>query len=583
MAFEWTEIPESPSAGGNIVHVDPARPDDSGDGSTPETAKKTLLAGYNALTASAGSLLLLKRGGVWTDEALGDSSNKWHKSGASAEHPLWIAAYGDEEDERPKIRTNLGKYALSPQVGGPSSVDHLRVVSIDFECYKRNPDDPAFTNNGQTGQDGLWFGKAHEDILFEDCRFAFYSNNVVYPSSEANRINNVRFRRCIFDRGYPPINSDGNNLFVSGHTFDSNKLGDVLIEECIFWHGGWEETHSVHTTLERARRTRDLYLSEIAGARTIVGNLTADGCSGGLQCRTGGTIERNLSLDNPIGFSIGHSQTTFDFDAVVRYNVVLGGRNTRSSGEGSDATGRGFSLEPRITSLEMAENIVSMNTLQQGPIGFNFGDSLSAAQYQGCEVRDNIVHRWHRSGAGEAVRFERHSSRTVPLFAGSVFEDNVLHQPSGGYCISGAPGFTWPAGGALAPSGNTYRSANAAGEQHFYAGSPRSTAQLVAATGETGHSTDAPAWPDPDRTIATYMATRDLTGGGVDEFMALAVQNRKGAWDDAFTAAAVIDYIREGFGLAPLGDGAPPPPPPEPETEGAAVVTGGAFLAREVA
>lgn len=39
---------------------------------------------------------------------------------------------------------------------------------------------------------------------------------------------------------------------------------------------------------------------------------------------------------------------------------------------------------------------------------------------------------------------------------------------------------------------------------------------------------------------------------GLPEFMEGALENRLGSWDDRYTARAVVNYIREGFGLGPV-------------------------------
>src|SRR5262249_16416013 len=55
-------------------------------------------------------------------------------------------------------------------------------------------------------------------------------------------------------------------------------------------------------------------------------------------------------------------------------------------------------------------------------------------------------------------------------------------------------------------------------------------------------------FPDPDRSIATYNAS---IGGApsLDDFMLQARLQSKAYWRDQYTAKAVNDYIRAGFGL----------------------------------
>ena len=60
------------------------------------------------------------------------------------------------------------------------------------------------------------------------------------------------------------------------------------------------------------------------------------------------------------------------------------------------------------------------------------------------------------------------------------------------------------------------------------------------------------AYPDPDRTVASYNET---LGGpsSVEDFVAKALAQSRGNWDGRFTAQAFNAYIREGFGLPSEG------------------------------
>ena len=57
------------------------------------------------------------------------------------------------------------------------------------------------------------------------------------------------------------------------------------------------------------------------------------------------------------------------------------------------------------------------------------------------------------------------------------------------------------------------------------------------------------AFPDPGRTVGTYMA---FLGGQptFDAFLAAVRTQAKGHWDPALTAPAVNDYVRAGYGIA---------------------------------
>ena len=62
-------------------------------------------------------------------------------------------------------------------------------------------------------------------------------------------------------------------------------------------------------------------------------------------------------------------------------------------------------------------------------------------------------------------------------------------------------------------------------------------------------------WPDPNRTLKTYMQSLDYTVTSKDgfiEFFKEVKQQRKGNWSEKFTARALVNYYREGFGMKAL-------------------------------
>jgi hypothetical protein len=55
-------------------------------------------------------------------------------------------------------------------------------------------------------------------------------------------------------------------------------------------------------------------------------------------------------------------------------------------------------------------------------------------------------------------------------------------------------------------------------------------------------------FPDPGRTVPSYMGTLSLPAS-TEAFMLEARQQSKDRWRAEFTAAAVNDYLRAGFGM----------------------------------
>jgi len=60
--------------------------------------------------------------------------------------------------------------------------------------------------------------------------------------------------------------------------------------------------------------------------------------------------------------------------------------------------------------------------------------------------------------------------------------------------------------------------------------------------------TGAP-FPDPNRTVMAYDAAFGSGQGTIDDFLAAALQQEQGDWQQAYTARALVRYFQEGFGI----------------------------------
>ena len=77
-------------------------------------------------------------------------------------------------------------------------------------------------------------------------------------------------------------------------------------------------------------------------------------------------------------------------------------------------------------------------------------------------------------------------------------------------------------------------------------------AEWVVHVSETGSSITQVNFPDPERTIESYAQARGLnpTGyqDGLEKFLIEARKQSRFNWREEYSAYAVINYIREGFG-----------------------------------
>jgi hypothetical protein len=71
-----------------------------------------------------------------------------------------------------------------------------------------------------------------------------------------------------------------------------------------------------------------------------------------------------------------------------------------------------------------------------------------------------------------------------------------------------------------------------------------------------GTTSDPGPFPDPNRTIMSYDALQGGSGT-LDSFYAAIREQRRGNWDPAYTAEAVVPYFQEGFGIIELPPAVP--------------------------
>ena len=102
------------------------------------------------------------------------------------------------------------------------------------------------------------------------------------------------------------------------------------------------------------------------------------------------------------------------------------------------------------------------------------------------------------------------------------------------------------ASSACSYSNNKYYSTGPSNSWFQVTYSPRTHAQWLAATGETGSTSTPVTLVDPTRTLATYNAS--LGGAGTFEsFIARARQQSKGNWDARYGIDSLLAYFRAGY------------------------------------
>ena len=169
--------------------------------------------------------LLLKKGDVWTNEQIGC----FHQFGRSAREPLLISSYGS--GSRPLLKTD-GAGGICSVGGAGRGVDFVALVGIEFYAYTRDPSSRDFNASGvRREQSGGRFLNPNRWLLIEDCKFSFYTDNLVF---ELGPVQYVALRRNVIVDSYS-TSSHSQGLLA-------NNIISLLIEENVFDHNGWNES-----------------------------------------------------------------------------------------------------------------------------------------------------------------------------------------------------------------------------------------------------------------------------------------------------------------------------------------------------
>jgi hypothetical protein len=510
----WTIF--TPSNDTRTIYVSSSQGNDSNNGLTTSTPKRTIAAGKSLLRTTFPDWLLLKCGDTW-DESLGE----WEgKSGRSNAERMLISTYGT--GDRPLLRTgsSMGVELLNHN----NTSSHIAFVGIHFW---------ANTYNGSNGSpNGINWIDESDGLLVEDCMFQAYCVGMVvqgYPVPM--RHTNVSIRRNVVVDSYSTAGVYSQGLYMSA-------CDNVLIEENLFDRNGWNDNVPGSTP---SWFLHNVYIQDGNTGVVFHGNITAG--TDGVQLRTGGDVEDNLFLRNAIAlnYGVGNTPALQGITGTVRNNVVDDGGDIGTNGASQGPRGWAFRFSnvaqatvernviannvhghsPRVIMMEPANGVGGIvrgvqNTTFDNNVFYNWGGSIRIYGNQSQYVNDQFNQNIYQELSDSGVLMDHEDATSVTAFhaATNVFYNAVRPQS------------TWMQVG----SGNT------------------SLATWMADVQDTSSIGQLHQFPDPSRTIATYHGSIGGTAT-YEAFLAEARLQSKAYWRPAYTADAVNQYIRAGFGL----------------------------------
>jgi hypothetical protein len=502
----WSVLTPSPDS--RVIYVSNSTGNDNNSGLSESAPKKTLAAGFALLRNGYPDWLLLKSGDTWYE-----SFPFWNRSGRSPAERMVVKAYGS--GPRPRLLTGSN---TAVHMNPKTNVQGVR--NLVFADLHLN----AHTNPGTAAATGFLFLNSVHNVLIENCYVENYRVNMIFQAFEGTiRQSNLAVRRNVIVDALATNTAHAQGIYAQA-------VDGLLMEENVFDMNGWSPTVPTANVFRHNIYIQCNENGNAAGCTDVVtrGNITARASATGFMQRTGGVVEDNLVLQNPIGIQFGYNLGP-PVSGTVRNNVVLDSRDISST------LPRGMGLNiTHALGVEIFGNIVAHQRS-----GTNNVQAIGVdGTYRNLVIQDNIVFDWNAPG--------RWDGRSLGFFgtaqANIMVRDNHFQMPQGGHMV----GHYAPLGPAFTYIGNQYFSTNS-GSSQFFSGMTYS--QWIAQSGES-ESLWAPAtYPASQRDIAAYMVSLGRPAS-LDAFMQQARQQARHNWRPEFTAASVNQWIRQGFGGA---------------------------------
>ena len=482
----WTNF--IPSTDTRTIYVSSSSGSDSNSGLSSSAPLRSIAKAKSLVRDGRPDWLLLKRGDVFS-EPIG----RWMTSGRSSDEPQLIGAYGT--GNRPLIRSGTSEGFVTY---GGNPVNNVAITGVHFLAH-------SYTGtNGGIQTAGIRLLRQGRNYLIEDVMVQGYKENVVLYG-DGTGVQGVKMRRNVIVDAYASSSiGNAHGIYIGG----MNR--DVTIEQNILDHNGWKKDAFNPTIYNHT-------IYAIAGSKGVVvrDNIISRASMSGIQMRSGGVVERNLFVRNPLGVLAAGG------DSRISDNVFIEGTDigSQASGVAVDAV--------NLPSLILRNNIIANDASVAGT-------AVTAVSLQhsinNADISSNIIYNWRRgirNGGGSNI---------------SIARNQIQDSGSQHFLID------HPASSSTKYTGNTYSSGRS--RPFRYQGSERTFTQWKSSP-EPDAIENKVAYSDPRRNLATYNAT---LGGSAsfESFMASARTLSRQTWKPSLAAPAAIGYIRAGFGTGSL-------------------------------
>jgi len=484
-----------PSADTEVWYVS-----NSGNDSNPGTEAlpfRTVAKGKSMLRSGKPDHLLLKRGDTF-NEVFGN----WTKSGKDADEYMVLGSYGST-GARPVLRTN-GLDVDGITLAGGSSAP-LRYLAIQGIRFTDN------THNGNEDRYGIRLQRTGSHFYVEDVQIDNFKDGIVIGMEQPNAgVSNITIRRnVIVDQWSRNYHSQG--IYASGST------NGLVIEENVLDHNGWNENVS---GAGKTIFNHNIYINYGAQNIVIRNNISTQASARGILSRGGGIITGNLTARNAQGIESWG-------DTTISNNVML---------ENGDLPGfpQGFGIQVVNEKNTGGDAIITDNIIAHDWSNYTYNVFGIRVWYgiDSAVVSNNIVYDWRRPfwyrSSGIDLNVNNNQFQIDDGFHGVVVHDPSLTANNYDY------------------SNNTYYSPRS---QPFWAGTQFvNTNTWNNISDDSGSTFQRKNYLDPNREIGAY---NQFIGGSnsFNSFITAARSMGRHNYNPNYTAAPVIAFIRQGFGL----------------------------------
>ncbi|ADH86464.1 hypothetical protein [Desulfurivibrio alkaliphilus] len=449
-------------------------------------AYATVAAGVAQVRNGFPDILLLKRGDKWNNEVFSGWSNR---SGPSTQARIILASYGI--GPRPTLNVNANTIMIN--IGNSQNLIISGITGAHAEWEVGSASGVVTT------------GSSGKDILVEDCFFDRLGNTVqAFP--RGNQLKGYSWRRNIFVE-----NSQQGSL---GAKFFSEGAHDLLFEENLFYSPVAGNRH-VYIAHEGDNGHIELRRNIFYASQRV-----------GVTFRTAGRMHNNLIVRSD-RTQYGRNAYGPFYGDMVDYNVFL-----ERWPKGTDITG--LRLE-HIHGVSVFGNIFT-----DGIGATNTEPAIRIeSETDAAEIYENVVGRWGTvENKGTAISF---SDRETPYSAINVYDNEFQMGDESDRLVANY----------FNPGGITFT------DNKFYSPYPSSAFlpgnTIAGFQAEIGENESGSEWvkidyPNPDRSLRSYNESFGSGTASTEEFMLEALQQSRYNWRAEYTACAVNDYIREGFG-----------------------------------